>query len=105
MKVVNFVNKKERNAHLLCCMYSMEECEALCSRLGIMVNGQLQCLGSVPHLKSKFAEGYILTLKLKPVIPPGSEELLLGLRKDIDEKFYPCTLKDVHQVKAKTHAK
>jgi len=25
--------------------FSMEECEALCSRLGIMVNGQLQCLG------------------------------------------------------------
>ena len=26
--------------------HSMDECEALCSRLGIMVNGQLRCLGS-----------------------------------------------------------
>ena len=32
---------------------SMEECEALCTRLAIMVNGVFKCLGSVQHLKSK----------------------------------------------------
>ena len=32
---------------------SMEECEALCTRLAIMVNGQFKCLGSLQHLKSK----------------------------------------------------
>jgi ABC-type uncharacterized transport system ATPase subunit len=32
----------------------MEECEALCTRLVIMVNGQFYCLGSVQHLKSKY---------------------------------------------------
>ena len=32
---------------------SMEECEALCTRLAIMVNGQLKCLGSIQHLKNK----------------------------------------------------
>ena len=31
----------------------MEECEALCSRLAIMVNGQFKCLGSIQHLKSR----------------------------------------------------
>jgi ATP-binding cassette subfamily A (ABC1) protein 3 len=34
--------------------HSMEECEALCTRLGIMVNGQFMCLGSQQHLKSKY---------------------------------------------------
>ena len=29
----------------------MEECEALCDRLGIMVNGQFKCLGSTRHIK------------------------------------------------------
>lgn len=43
----------------------MEECEALSSKLGIMVNGQLKCLGSVQHLKSKFGKGYTLILKRK----------------------------------------
>ena len=33
--------------------HSMEECEALCNRLVIMVNGAFRCLGSIQHLKSK----------------------------------------------------
>jgi ABC-type multidrug transport system ATPase subunit len=37
---------------------SMEECEALCSRIGIMTQGRLQCLGSIQHLKSRFGSGY-----------------------------------------------
>lgn len=43
----------------------MEECEALCTRLAIMVNGTFRCLGSTQHLKNKFAKGYILTVKVK----------------------------------------
>ncbi|VVC90264.1 unnamed protein product, partial [Leptidea sinapis] len=31
--------------------HSMEECEALCSRLTVMVNGRLYCLGPLQHLK------------------------------------------------------
>jgi ABC-type multidrug transport system ATPase subunit len=34
--------------------HSMEECEALCTRLAIMVNGQFKCLGSIQHLKNKY---------------------------------------------------
>ncbi|XP_055951893.1 phospholipid-transporting ATPase ABCA3-like isoform X2 [Argiope bruennichi] len=44
--------------------HSMEECEALCSRLVIMVNGRLCCLGSPQHLKSKFGEGFTLVIKI-----------------------------------------
>jgi len=43
--------------------HSMEECEALCSKLGIMVNGQFQCLGSIQHLKNRFGSGYSLTVR------------------------------------------
>ncbi len=47
----------------------MEECEALCDRLGIMVNGQFQCFGSGnPHFfnfKLTSLAGLILGLKLK----------------------------------------
>ncbi|XP_041978072.1 phospholipid-transporting ATPase ABCA1-like [Aricia agestis] len=45
--------------------HSMEECEALCSRLTIMVNGRFSCLGSSQHLKNKFSQGFTLTVKLK----------------------------------------
>jgi hypothetical protein len=35
----------------------MEEAEALCTRIGIMVKGQLQALGTPQHLKIKFGSG------------------------------------------------
>nr|XP_043900156.1 phospholipid-transporting ATPase ABCA1 isoform X1 [Solea senegalensis] len=44
--------------------HSMEECEALCTRMAIMVNGRFQCLGSVQHLKNRFGDGYTLNLRL-----------------------------------------
>jgi ABC-type multidrug transport system ATPase subunit len=48
----------------------MEECEALCTRLAIMVNGHFKCLGSTQHLKNKFATGYTLNVKIKKVPVP-----------------------------------
>lgn len=41
----------------------MEEADALCNRVGIMVKGELRCLGSTQHLKNKYGGGYILDLK------------------------------------------
>ncbi|GAB0192959.1 retinal-specific phospholipid-transporting ATPase ABCA4 [Grus japonensis] len=45
--------------------HSMEECEALCTRLAIMVKGAFKCLGTIQQLKYKFGDGYIVTLKIK----------------------------------------
>lgn len=44
--------------------HSMEECEALCTRLAIMVNGEFKCLGSTQYLKNKFSYGYTLSVKV-----------------------------------------
>ncbi|XP_030852679.1 phospholipid-transporting ATPase ABCA1 isoform X2 [Strongylocentrotus purpuratus] len=49
--------------------HSMEECEALCTRLAIMVNGKFKCLGSTQHLKNKFGDGYTLTIRLGGEVP------------------------------------
>jgi len=45
--------------------HSMEECEALCTRLVIMVNGKFKCIGSIQHLKSRFGQGYTVMLKIQ----------------------------------------
>ncbi|KAH9493237.1 ATP-binding cassette sub- A member 3 [Bulinus truncatus] len=42
--------------------HSMEECEALCTRIAIMVHGNVLCLGSSQHLKSKYGKGYTVIL-------------------------------------------
>ncbi|XP_058041914.1 glucosylceramide transporter ABCA12 isoform X1 [Ahaetulla prasina] len=44
--------------------HSMEECEALCTRLAIMVNGHFQCLGSLQHIKSRFGKGFTVKMHL-----------------------------------------
>lgn len=43
--------------------HSMAECEALCSRVGIMVNGSLCCLGTPQQLKSTYGQGYRLKIR------------------------------------------
>eukprot|EP00913_Durusdinium_trenchii_P014935 g14009.t1 len=42
----------------------MEEAEALCSRIGIMVGGRLRCFGSNQRLKARFGQGYQLEVRL-----------------------------------------
>jgi len=45
--------------------HSMEEADALCSRLGIMVKGEMSCIGTGQHLKNRYGSGYLLEIKLK----------------------------------------
>lgn len=44
--------------------HSMEECEALCTRLAIMVDGSFRCLGSPQHIKNRFGDGYTVKVWL-----------------------------------------
>nr|XP_014344924.1 PREDICTED: uncharacterized protein LOC102366091 [Latimeria chalumnae] len=44
--------------------HSMEECEALCTRLAIMVKGQFRCIGSLQHIKNRFGSGFSVKMHL-----------------------------------------
>ena len=57
-------NIREKGKSLILTSHSMEETEALCTRMGIMVNGELKCLGNLQHLKSVYGEGYTLLVKI-----------------------------------------
>lgn len=63
----DIINLIKENRIVILTSHSMEECEALCSRLVIMVNGRFKCLGSPQHLKSKFGSGFRLSVKLNDV--------------------------------------
>jgi len=54
---------RQRGHALVLTSHSMEECEVLCTRLTIMVNGQLRCLGTPTQLKAKYGGGYTLMVK------------------------------------------
>ncbi|XP_041062157.1 phospholipid-transporting ATPase ABCA3 [Carcharodon carcharias] len=71
--------------------HSMEECEALCTRLAVMVNGQFKCLGSPQHLKSKFGSGYTLLVKIH-----GDKPDLKPFKNFIETSFEGSIVKDEH---------
>jgi ABC-type multidrug transport system ATPase subunit len=48
--------------------HSMEEAEALSTKMGIMVKGGVfRCFGSSQHIKSKFGTGYEIEVKIRKV--------------------------------------
>ena len=89
--------------------HSMEECEALCPRIGIMANGKLKCIGSAQvniymvkflnivlnlhcfllytnhalfvskHLKSRFGKGYQVELKVA-LVANTDDDYLINLK-------------------------
>ena len=62
--VISRVATEQRGCTIILTTHSMEEVEALCSSIGIMVGGRLRCLGTSQHLKSKFGQGFMSTLQL-----------------------------------------
>uniref|UniRef100_A0A8C2DNR8 ATP-binding cassette, sub-family A (ABC1), member 4b n=1 Tax=Cyprinus carpio TaxID=7962 RepID=A0A8C2DNR8_CYPCA len=75
--------------------HSMEECEALCTRLAIMVNGTFKCLGTIQHLKYKFGGGYVVTMKIKAEkagMPPD----LIPAESFMESSFPGCIQREKH---------
>lgn len=78
--------------------HSMEECEALCARLTILVQGRMMCIGSTQHLKTRYGQGYTIMMKLHSHSDSHSLMLLPQLKQDIETTFrLNCFLKDEHQ--------
>ena len=67
----------------------MDECETLCTRLVIMVNGTFRCLGSMQHLKNKYGQGYSLKIQTRS---PES----MPLRQYVEATFPGSRLTDVN---------
>ena len=84
---------------------SMEECEALCTRIAIMVNGQFKCMGSTQHLKTRFGEGYTLIAKVSGEDITETDKRTSELRRFIESRFENCSLKDIHHGLVHYHIK
>ncbi|CAN9497876.1 unnamed protein product [Ophioblennius macclurei] len=78
--------------------HSMEECEALCTRLAIMVKGQFQCLGSLQHIKNRFGSGF--TVKMYLAEASCDAEAITGFMQG---RFPTTYLKDQHSAMVEYH--
>ncbi|XP_076054127.1 phospholipid-transporting ATPase ABCA3-like [Oratosquilla oratoria] len=100
------VSVRDSGRSIILTSHSMEECEALCTRLAIMVNGRFRCLGPPQHLKSKFGDGFSITIRirLKDESTVDNEidlrdlpAEMFSVKQFVEETFPDCELRDIHR--------
>ena len=84
----NIIKAKKEDQAILLTSHSMNECDVLCSRLAIMVNGQFKCFGTPQHLKHRFGTGYYLKLRVQ-------DESSIQIASDIMQQSLPDSIMTV----------
>ena len=63
--VINQLSTESKNSSILLTTHSMEEAEALASKIAIIAEGKILTIGSVYQLKEKYGKNYELDIKLE----------------------------------------
>ncbi|CAI9099895.1 OLC1v1036780C1 [Oldenlandia corymbosa var. corymbosa] len=83
-EVISRLSTRRGKTAVILTTHSMNEAQALCTRIGIMVGGKLQCIGSPQHLKTRF--GNHLELEVKPTEVSAMD--MENLCRTIHEKLF-----------------
>lgn len=83
-KMWKAIKRDSKNTALITTTHSMEEAEALGTKIGIMVAGKFKCFGSSQHLKDKFGKGFEVIIKLNmDEINDSAEEIWNDAKKEL----------------------
>merc|ERR1719199_12190 len=63
--VIQGIAERRKKSVVILTTHSMEEAEALCSRIAIQVDGLFRCLGSSQQIKSRYGQGLELNIRLR----------------------------------------
>ena len=64
--IIEKISQRDKKTAVILTTHSMEEGEALSTKMGIMVRGGLlRCYGSSQHIRNKFSTGYELEIKIR----------------------------------------
>jgi len=80
-----FIQDKMKGRAVILTTHAIDEAEILCDRIGIMVRGQLRCIGTPEELKSKYVQGYILECHLSE--DKDGEESLVAIKQHVENSF------------------
>eukprot|EP01119_Soliformovum_irregulare_P016146 TRINITY_DN4639_c1_g1_i1.p1 TRINITY_DN4639_c1_g1~~TRINITY_DN4639_c1_g1_i1.p1 ORF type:complete len:1195 (-),score=473.31 TRINITY_DN4639_c1_g1_i1:27-3611(-) len=58
------INEVKKESAILMTTHSMEEAEAICDKLTVMINGSIKALGGSSDLKNRFGEGFNLSIQV-----------------------------------------
>jgi len=87
--IISKISTERKKSTVIITTHSMEEAEALCTKMGIMVQGQFKCFGAASYIKDKFGTGYEIEFKITPLDDDGVEKELekarsLGLKEPLN---------------------
>lgn len=63
--IISKISTQRKKSAVIITTHSMDEAEALSTKLGIMVDGKFKCFGSSQHIKDKFGTGYEIEIKIR----------------------------------------
>ncbi|KAL7306042.1 hypothetical protein TKK_0001506 [Trichogramma kaykai] len=62
---------------------SVEECEVLCDKLAIMIDGKFACIGPTKDILNRFTTGYTIKIKLNP--GKSKKNLIIEIKNNIEQ--------------------
>ncbi len=87
--VISNISIGSKKSAVIITTHAMEEAEALCTKMGIMVAGKFKCFGSSQYIKDKYGTGYEIEVKIRKFTEKDVEEVLkfMGLagRKELNK--------------------
>ncbi|XP_022745140.1 ABC transporter A family member 1-like isoform X3 [Durio zibethinus] len=94
-EVISRLSTRQGKTAVILTTHSMNEAQALCTRIGIMVGGRLRCIGSPQHLKTRFGNHLELEVKPTEVSPANLENLCHIIQERVfDIPSHPGSLLD-----------
>lgn len=77
-RIIARISQHRKKSAVILTTHSMEEAEALSTKMGIMVKGGVfRCFGSSQHIKSKFGTGYEIEAKVRKLTPEDINQMAL----------------------------
>ncbi|EGT33708.1 hypothetical protein CAEBREN_31359 [Caenorhabditis brenneri] len=91
-EILDWMREKSGSSIVLT-SHSMEECEALCSRIAILRKGEMIALGTSQDLKSQYGNTYTMTLMVKKI--SDRDRVIKGVQKKMKEAVLKTALTNI----------
>merc|ERR1719181_1387637 len=73
--IISKISTLKKKSAVIITTHSMEEAEALATKMGIMVDGEFKCFGTSQHIKNKYGTGYEIEIKIRLLSEQESNEM------------------------------
>lgn len=77
---------------------SMDECEYLCNRLAIMVDGTIRCIGPIQNLKNSFGLGFVIHIVYNERASVDNSETIKKVKESMSQLFNQCKIQEEYAV-------